>query len=296
MTSAPIEYAADTGIPVAAAECPFPGLASYDYDHRDTFRGRNAEKSALASMILGRRLTVLTAASGDGKTSLIHAGIVPLLLYERVEVAVAEPGGNAPLADIGKQCLDRLVPDRRANSALVKRLIAQVGEDKTLEDARNYCQALSADKRQELLIDRRAAKPVDLLEGGALVSWLRDSKISNDYLASAMRSGARGSWPDTKAPLTEIFSFLADTKTSEDKNAAANFTTDDLDLSPDQAKERLIASMDRAVRQRRGTDEDFEFVLVLDQFEQIFVQFRDSPGKPAGGDRWQHRRNIGFRE
>ena len=114
------------------SECPFPGPASYDYDLRASFRGRNEEASELAATVLGRRLTVLTSGSGDGKTSLIHAGIVPLLLYDGIEITVAEPGGQAPLAEIGKFCLDRLRINRNSARFLTQQLIRKLGNQKSL--------------------------------------------------------------------------------------------------------------------------------------------------------------------
>jgi hypothetical protein len=251
-------------------ECPFPGVASYDYDRRASFCGRREEAHSLASMILGRQLTVLVAGSGDGKTSLIHAGIAPMLLCDGIEVAVAEPGGDAPLAEIGKFCMGRLLPSRARSYRLVRRLIGQLDNCASLREARSHCQSLSVKDRQKLLTGRHASRPVDQLEGGALATWLRDPEISDDYLgavAEAIRCPPTR-WPGTDAPLLSIQRFFHD---------APPFKTKGLRGLPEKASPLLIAGLDEAIRRRRRTYEDFELVLILDQFEEIFVRFQDLP-------------------
>lgn len=59
--------------------CPFPGLAAFDANRRAVFFGR---KTAIDSAILRLRqasssFLLLIGASGSGKSSLLHAGLVP---------------------------------------------------------------------------------------------------------------------------------------------------------------------------------------------------------------------------
>ena len=268
---------------IVSIECPFPGPASYDYDLRTSFRGREEAASELAAMVLGRRLTVLTSGSGDGKTSLIHAGIVPLLLYDGIEVAVAEPGGQAPLAEIGKFCLDRLWLNRDDAYFLTQRLINRLGDQKSLRDARTHCLRLRKEERQKLLTDRDAARPVNLLEGGALATWLRDPQISDDYLARSMAVVAppNHSWPGTDVPLTRIIRFL---------DAVTPFELIKLNGHPKQVKDDLTDLMGKAIERRRKADNEFELVLIIDQFEEIFTQFRDMPSRNTDRkELWHHR-------
>ena len=63
------------------ADSPYKFLEYYDYTtgDRDLFFGREREKQILLSDIIVRRLVVLFAKTGTGKTSLINAGVRPLL-------------------------------------------------------------------------------------------------------------------------------------------------------------------------------------------------------------------------
>lgn len=65
--------------PHLTVQNPFPGLSSYNETERDFFYGRNAEKDELFQRVRRDTLTVLFGKSGLGKTSLIQAGLFPLL-------------------------------------------------------------------------------------------------------------------------------------------------------------------------------------------------------------------------
>ena len=60
-------------------ESPYPGLRPYREDEQDRFFGREADKAILVDKILGNRLTLLFAASGVGKSSLLQAAVIPHL-------------------------------------------------------------------------------------------------------------------------------------------------------------------------------------------------------------------------
>ncbi|SON62239.1 Protein TolB [Mycobacterium simulans] len=58
---------------------PWPGLESYQESAREFFHGRDHELTSLLSHVLEAPITVLYGASGLGKTSLLRAGLFPLL-------------------------------------------------------------------------------------------------------------------------------------------------------------------------------------------------------------------------
>ncbi len=58
---------------------PYVGPRPFEAADRDRFFGRNAEIRQLASLIVARRVVVLYARSGAGKTSLLKAGLIPYL-------------------------------------------------------------------------------------------------------------------------------------------------------------------------------------------------------------------------
>src|SRR5262249_9988318 len=60
-------------------ENPWPGLAAYDEASRDFFHGRSREAQELLRLIRLAPLTALYSKSGLGKSSLLQAGLFPLL-------------------------------------------------------------------------------------------------------------------------------------------------------------------------------------------------------------------------
>jgi hypothetical protein len=82
-------------------ENPWPGLESFGEDARAFFFGRERESAALLNQVRDTPVTVLYGRSGLGKTSLLRAGLFPLLrelhflpVYVRLEL---RPGA-APLS------------------------------------------------------------------------------------------------------------------------------------------------------------------------------------------------------
>lgn len=62
-----------------SASQPWPGLATYEEDARAFFHGRERETETLLQMIRAAPLSVLYGRSGLGKSSLLKAGLFPLL-------------------------------------------------------------------------------------------------------------------------------------------------------------------------------------------------------------------------
>lgn len=95
-------------LPVPAVESnPYPGLSGYDESRHADFYGREAVVEELCRAVYGRRLVVVTGASGSGKSSVVHAGLVPAIRAgqtpgsDRWVVATMTPGRDpmAGLAD-----------------------------------------------------------------------------------------------------------------------------------------------------------------------------------------------------
>ena len=87
---------------------PWPGLASFTEDARGFFFGREKETDELSRLVRRQTLTVLFGQSGLGKSSLLQAGVFPLLreadflpLYLRLDHDPASP----PLAEQVKAAL-----------------------------------------------------------------------------------------------------------------------------------------------------------------------------------------------
>jgi hypothetical protein len=96
--------------------CPFRGLHYFNFEHAPIFRGRTkAIREVLecleAQVRAQRPFVLVTGASGSGKSSLVRAGVLPLLTLpetiEGVELwrwAVTQPGASGS----GGDCFDAL--------------------------------------------------------------------------------------------------------------------------------------------------------------------------------------------
>jgi WD40 repeat protein len=81
-----VQFSSPAEISPAAAvlspQQPWPGLAAYDEQSQEYFCGRQEESATLLRLVLQSPLTVLYGKSGLGKTSLLKAGLFPLLRKE----------------------------------------------------------------------------------------------------------------------------------------------------------------------------------------------------------------------
>jgi hypothetical protein len=66
----------------ALPESPYPGIEPYSYAERDIFFAREAESRRLSRLIVLYRGVLLYSDSGNGKSSLINAGLAPLAIQE----------------------------------------------------------------------------------------------------------------------------------------------------------------------------------------------------------------------
>ena len=65
-------------------EFRYPGLASFTTEQRDLFFGRKRETRELFHLLSVEKTVVLFSKSGLGKTSLLNAGVIPLLAENRI--------------------------------------------------------------------------------------------------------------------------------------------------------------------------------------------------------------------
>jgi len=93
---------------VAALTNPFPGLAPFDEPEAALFFGRDKEIEEILERLASRRLLAVIGVSGCGKSSLVRAGVKPVL---RVGASKSLPGrwrietiapGNAPIQALRK--------------------------------------------------------------------------------------------------------------------------------------------------------------------------------------------------
>ena len=85
---------------------PFRGLLPFEEQHAPLFFGRDKEIREVAERLEQRRLLAVTGVSGSGKSSLVMAGVIPMLragliprLGTNVRVAIMKPRGG-PLFEL----------------------------------------------------------------------------------------------------------------------------------------------------------------------------------------------------
>ena len=78
------------------SQSPFVGLRTFETNDAAWFFGRDRETSALATKLRSADFTAVVGPSGSGKSSLVRAGVVPLLRRQGWKEIVAKPG-SAPI-------------------------------------------------------------------------------------------------------------------------------------------------------------------------------------------------------
>ena len=79
---------------------PYPGLRAFTREESDLFFGRRGCADDAVGKLAATRFLALVGAAGSGKSSLIHAGLIPGLEAGRIEqagphwlIADIRPGG-----------------------------------------------------------------------------------------------------------------------------------------------------------------------------------------------------------
>jgi hypothetical protein len=122
-------YSSQSQAPRLDAENPWPGLAAYDEESRKFFHGRNREAVELLRMIRLSPLTTLYGKSGLGKSSLLQAGLFPLLRQQHylpvyLHVDFSNEATDLPLEQVARRLGEELVragaecPQRREGEGL----------------------------------------------------------------------------------------------------------------------------------------------------------------------------------
>jgi hypothetical protein len=104
-------------------ENPYVGPRPFERSDRAFFFGRDGEARELLSLVVAERVVLLYAASGAGKTSLVHAALVPLLEEEEGFEVLPVARIRAQMSD------DALASSRNVYSAGVLASLAEAAGD-----------------------------------------------------------------------------------------------------------------------------------------------------------------------
>jgi hypothetical protein len=126
-------------LPAAAAidqDNPWPGLSSFTEDTRGFFFGREKETDELFRLVRRETLTVLFGQSGLGKSSLLQAGLFPLLrdadylpLYLRLDHSFPAIDGQS---EIGSELAEQVKAALNAAFIAASADAPPLGPDQTL--------------------------------------------------------------------------------------------------------------------------------------------------------------------
>ena len=156
---------------------PYKAAQSYGPLDGDLFFGRDAEGAALARFLIGKPVSVLSAPSGIGKTSLLQAKVLPLLEEEGWHTVLARPRDDAIDSLLGAFA-EHLLPDPAVETGVLGRLADDVGAECSLHDALDRFRALPDHER----IRRRLHVPHGHPDAAALPMVCRALRGSLDTL------------------------------------------------------------------------------------------------------------------
>ena len=145
----PVRYYEDSASRVAehpaAAICPYRGLQIFREEDAAFFVGRKALAKQLLDFTLGKNLVAIVGPSGSGKSSVVQAGLIPLLRREHPPANTWDAVSFTPGHD----------PFHRLASALIPLLEPNLGETARLAQAEELGRNLAANRiRVEAVINR----------------------------------------------------------------------------------------------------------------------------------------------
>ncbi|KZE94569.1 Regulatory protein AfsR [Agromyces sp. NDB4Y10] len=83
-----------TPVTVPSADCPYPGLRSFAAEDEEHYFGRDADVRAALARLARAPFLAVSGASGSGKSSLVLAGVVPVLRRRGDRVFVLLPSAD----------------------------------------------------------------------------------------------------------------------------------------------------------------------------------------------------------
>ncbi len=135
--------------------CPYRGLLSFREQDASVFFGREDFVSQLLLAIQQRPFTAVIGPSGAGKTSVVHAGLIPALRRRGDWIIVATRPGSRPFHALAASLLPGLAPDLADTEHLL--------ETHRLADALQSGQITLLDVLERLALKQDAARPPRVL-------------------------------------------------------------------------------------------------------------------------------------
>jgi len=88
---------------------PYPGIRSFEIEEHELFFGREKQINELLVILQKTHFIAITGASGSGKSSMVKAGLIPLVINENKEWSylIFRPG-NKPITNLAEAITDIL--------------------------------------------------------------------------------------------------------------------------------------------------------------------------------------------
>ncbi|NKZ06490.1 nSTAND1 domain-containing NTPase [Actinomadura latina] len=126
--------------PMSRLPCPYRGLAEFRERDAEVFFGRDEMADELTGRLEHRRFTIVAGRSGIGKSSFLHAGLVPRLRGREWAVAALRPLPDVPAAI-------------SLAGALLPLLEPELGRVETLGRRATLADAITAGRLEEVAAD-----------------------------------------------------------------------------------------------------------------------------------------------
>ena len=104
---------------------PFKAAQSYGPADDLIFHGRDADGASVARFMADRPFSILTAPSGTGKTSLLHARVIPTLEGQRWMAVYARPRSGFDRS-LRQALCQHLLPDLKAEIDALDQMLENV--------------------------------------------------------------------------------------------------------------------------------------------------------------------------
>ncbi|WP_338930546.1 serine protease [Streptomyces netropsis] len=159
---------------------PYRGLEAFRPEDADVFHGRERDVDRLHALTRSHRVVPVVGGSGSGKTSLLHAGLVPRLARSDTPWAVLRPRAGTTVGAALARSLAGLLAPPSPNGAPDHRLVSSLEEDIARGRLPGIVVGAAESRQRELVLI------VDQFEELVIASTEEDDRVLEQLLSLAV--------------------------------------------------------------------------------------------------------------